>query len=289
VIFNDEMIFIHIGKTGGMSCSHYLLRALKPPVYYCHGAALSQQRLLDQPGLILRDDVGRHCTLREGLEFIARLNGKGLDDFRKVVAVIRHPYTLEYSYYRHLQKPKARRLRKGRSRRPDGTPSALALAEGDFRTFVEHAGYHRPNHPQEKFFRLKGRVPDKLELVRFEELSTAFPEAVQPFCRDEVIDFPHRNQSAYGADFSKVMTDDVRALIHEKHRYMFDQGYYPRSLNPGDPRLIDETAIDETDKSAKGAGPVRAPRREEQPTRSPQRSMTRTCGSSTPTFSTSTR
>ncbi len=32
MIFSDGFLFIHIGKTGGMSCSQFLLNNLKTPV-----------------------------------------------------------------------------------------------------------------------------------------------------------------------------------------------------------------------------------------------------------------
>ena len=220
MIFTRDLIFIHIGKTGGMSCADYLLHNLQPPIHSCSHESMAEAEAVKLDGLIPIPDVHRHCTLAEALEFIARFNGQPLSRFSKVVAVIRHPYTLEYSFYRHLQKPRVRALRWDE-------PNLLTLADGDFRTFVEQADYHREGHPQEAFVRLGNDIPDAVELVSLEELAEAFPRAVSPFLKPEAAyPFPHHNRTEYDEELGAVLTDDVRALLYRKHRFMFDSGLY---------------------------------------------------------------
>ena len=223
MIFNNDLIFIHIGKTGGMSCSIYLLNNLQPPVYNCHSDAFNETKKLKIDGIIPQSDIDRHCTLAEALQLIQELDGRQLKDFKKVVAVIRHPYTLEYSLYKHLQKPSVRRRRKSKKR-------LLELANGDFKTFVAKAGYHRDNLTQDDYFCLDGEIPNSVELIRFEQLTVAFPRAVSQFFRKEAVyPFPHRNRTNYQIDINEMLTDEVKELIYQKHKYMFDSRLYSRS------------------------------------------------------------
>ena len=117
-----------------------------------------------------------------------------------------------------------RRRRKGQK--------VLELADGAFIDFVREAGYHRPDYPQERFVQIDGKIPDKVELIKFEELGVAFPEAIKPFLRTRHWgrhrSLPHRNATSYQTPDSGLLTEEVRALIQEKHRFMFDSGLYER-------------------------------------------------------------
>ncbi|MCL7487082.1 MAG: hypothetical protein M8357_02765 [Desulfobulbaceae bacterium] len=250
MIFNDEVIFIHIGKTAGMSCTRYLLHNLKRPVYNCHKDALIDSKLVGLSDIIpcIDMEVSRHSTLAEALQYIKRFNGKQLDDFKKVFAVIRHPFTLEYSFYSHLRKPHVKKFRKNQ-------PELLELAAGEFIDFVKKGGYHRTNISPDQFFRLSGEIPHNVELIRFEEIVPAFVGAVAPFIKtDSTYQFPTRNKTQYtqekrgiwanlstlfGKNIHKThqqrmiesaLTDEVKELIYQKYKYMFDSGLYSRSL-----------------------------------------------------------
>ena len=65
MIFNDRMMFIHIGKTGGSSCSDYLLHNLQGPAWNCHADADRELAPLGIEGMHPRTDIKRHCTLPE--------------------------------------------------------------------------------------------------------------------------------------------------------------------------------------------------------------------------------
>jgi len=220
MIFNDNMIFIHIGKTGGMSCSNYLLKNLNGNVYNCHDKAFEEMAKWPIDGIIPKSGIARHCTLAEALKFIEQVNGKQLADFKKVVVVIRHPFTLEYSFYKHLQKPKVKELRKK-------NPKLIELAEGNFKNFVEKAGYHRKGCPQEAFFLLDNKIPPCIAFVRFEQLNTDFPRIVAPFTKTgDSSSFPHTNRTNYQSKIDQELTEEVRYLIYQKHKFMFDSGLY---------------------------------------------------------------
>jgi len=202
-----------------MSCSNYLLHNLKPPVYNCHAEAEREKAVQKIEGILPRIDIDRHSSLSEALEYINQVTGKSLDDFQKVIAVIRHPYTLEYSYYMHLKKPQERERRKDKR--------LLALADGDFKDFVKHAGYHRKNMTQEKFLQVNDEIPACVKLIRFETLGEDFPAAVSSFLmKDADFPFPHDNSTTYQASFNELLTPEVKQLIYLKHQYMFDSGLY---------------------------------------------------------------
>ncbi len=223
MIFNEGFLFIHIGKTGGMSCSQYLLNNLKAPVFNCHDDALKEIVPHDPGNVTPLTGIKRHCTITEALTFIQRLKGWTLRDFQRVVAVIRNPYHLEYSLYTHRRKPQIK------ARQRELRPDLVALAEGPFIGFVKSGGYHREDHRQEDYFLIDGRAPEQLTLVRYEALAEQFPAAVAPFCENAAAaEFPHRNRSAYEHSIDEVITPEVEEAIYHKHRYMFDSGYYER-------------------------------------------------------------
>lgn len=243
MIFNDDLIFIHIGKTGGSSCASYLLHNIRPPIYNCHIKSIDEMKQLNIDGVIPKTDIGRHSTLAEALEYINLNTGKNLDDFRKVLAVIRHPYTLEYSLYKHLQKASVRKRRKANTK-------ILKLANGNFKDFVKYAGHHRGNFTQDAFVRVNNEIPDCVELVRFETLKESFLKAVSPFIRDNPVpmritlryfvsslirrhtidSFPHLNSTRYQHSIYEILTDDIEELIYQKHKFMFDSGLYSREI-----------------------------------------------------------
>jgi hypothetical protein len=222
MIFNEDMIFIHIGKTGGMSCSHYLLHNLRGQVHNCHQTAADELKKLGlgNKGIVSLDGIHRHCTLRESLDFIHAYNGSTLESFEKIVAVVRHPFSLEFSYYNHLKKPAVRKLR---SKNTD----LVKLADGSFESFIKESGYHRPNHPQEAFFLLNNEMPDNLELIKFEQIQTNFPASVENFLSpDASYSFPARNKTDYKEQLRDFLSDEVKEQLYQKHRYMFDSGLY---------------------------------------------------------------
>ncbi len=222
MVFNDELIFIHIGKTGGMSCSRFLLENLKPTVYNCHpGADNEIGRWPKMHGALPLCDTHRHWTLAQSLDYLNLFNGKGLDDFKKVVAVVRDPLSLEYSFFTHLQKPHVREQR-GLNAKP-----LFDLADGDFLEFVKRAGYHAPGLSQDDFVRLDGEIPDCVELVKFESLDPDFENAVKPFLREDADEgLRQSNRSAYKSPVEDLVTNELIDSVYKKHQYMYDSGMY---------------------------------------------------------------
>lgn len=220
MIFNTDILFIHNGKTGGISCANYLMQALPGPVYVCSANAENICAARPESELIPVSGVNLHCTLSVAETHMLRSAGFGLAAIKKILVVIRHPLSLEYSFYLHLKKPSVREKRKN-------NPGLLRLADGNFSDFIRHAGYHREGMPQEAFFLIDGQRPEHLELIRFENLATDFTKAVQPFIKaDTHVQFPHLNASNPRQSLHELINDEVLDLIYKKHRFMFDSGLY---------------------------------------------------------------
>lgn len=111
------------------------------------------------------------------------------------------------------------------------TPELVDLAMGDFRTFVAKAGYHRQGLRQEDYFLVNGELPQNISLLRYEEISTAFPAAVKSAASNlRNVSFPHLNSSdASARALVELLDAETRELLYQKHRYIFDQGYYSLS------------------------------------------------------------
>lgn len=221
MVFNDDLIFIHIGKTGGISCSQYLLKNLRTTVYNCHENAIAATASLDRVGVLPRQDTFRHWSLEQSLAYIEQFNGKRLQDFKKVIAIIRHPFTLEFSFYQHMKKDKVR------EHRGQASAQIFEYANQGLKTFVEHAGYHSPGMCQDDFVRLNGEIPSKVELIKFEQMSELLPAAVRPYCKpDADSTLGHNNRTHYDGSMHDELTDEIKQLIYAKHQYMFDSGLY---------------------------------------------------------------
>jgi len=221
MVISQDIIFIHIAKTGGMSCADFLLKNLRSPIYNCYTPLVKKPKQGMLPGVTIVADVGRHIPLRKARPHVQRLTGKSIEEMGKILAIIRHPFTLEYSYFRHLQRPQIAK------RRQKGSSELVKLAQGDFKTFVAKAGHLRPGGTQEDYFLIDGERPDNLQLIRFEELSNTFPEAVKDYLvagRDA--QFPMLNASGPSTELQSLLDEETRELIYHKHRYMFDKGYY---------------------------------------------------------------
>lgn len=224
MIFNDQLMFIHIGKTGGSSCSDFLIHNLRGPAWNCHADADLELAPLGIADVSPRTDIKRHCTLEEAAAYVHAFDGRRLEDFERIVAVIRDPYTLEYSHYHYMKLPAVREREKG-------NPALLERTSGDLLDFVQRAGYHRKNTPQEGYFLVDGQLLPNVTLVRYERLAEDFPSIVAPFLKpDASFPFPHSNRTGYDSHVEQEMTAEIEALVYAKHRYMFDSGLYPRRL-----------------------------------------------------------
>ncbi|TGD75245.1 hypothetical protein E4634_04410 [Mangrovimicrobium sediminis] len=240
MILSPDILFIHIPKTAGVSCTDFLCDNLRGPVaYFSIHAVLGQKakkyrRANLYPGF-------NHETLEEVLaekKRIHDLSGLDVEDVGKILTVIRHPYDLEASSYRFFRNAGNNWLRAFSQDR--SILERIELARGSFKEFVAGSGYFRkrsgaapgdPGYRTEEYFQVDGMLPPKLHILKFEELGTDLPALIEPYC-DGAIEggFPHTNRSV-GRRQQAIdihIDDETRALIADKHQWVFDQGFYER-------------------------------------------------------------
>jgi hypothetical protein len=218
MVYNKDILFIHIGKTGGTSAAKYLCSTIHPPVYnvipdgamsiqYGHETNLSGQR---------------HATLVEALKFTKKQSGFMLKDFKKVIAVIRHPYNLEISLFNYYK-----RLLQNDPTILDGAPKRKAIVlKDDFAAFVKGKFYHRNGIHIKKYVAIDGKLPKNVEVIKFEEMTPKFLSLGKTFGNSNP-DFPHLNKTKAAA-IEDYITPELEPIIFRKYRWVFQYGDYRR-------------------------------------------------------------
>lgn len=235
MVFNKELLFIHIPKAGGTSCTDYLCQKLTTPIF-----SSSLKSTLEDWHFKARLIAGfSHETLAEAYGDYQRtlaLSGIDVRHIPHVVAVIRHPFNLELSIYNFYRNGRNNVLQAKPFRVPE-VQEKIELAQGPIKNFVECSGYFRSNgddsgYRTEDFLMIDGKLPENLHILRAEELDTTFTHLICRLTGLPASDFPRANVTA---NPKKATIDDLdpgaRDAIYRKHQWLFDQGYY--SLEPG--------------------------------------------------------
>lgn len=107
MLHSRDFAFIHVPKTGGMSVTRFLINAVEAPVTvfapanaeaHCHAMAETPQALEKLSYVHGK----RHETCEEAC---AQIEGHGLPVPPHAFSVVRHPFDLMLSYYKHMRKP----------------------------------------------------------------------------------------------------------------------------------------------------------------------------------------
>ncbi len=219
MVFNREVLFIHLGKTGGMSVSSYMRQTLMPPVVdVVSETAFEQIRKNKLNRIVIIGN--RHANLTEAEELL-KSQRLSPNDFKLIIIVVRNPIEMELSHYFHLQKEKViRRLEKF----PELDRGRLAAAALDFDEFAK-TGITHFQGDLSMFFNINGRQPENLKIVKFENLATEVPGVLKPFqaCTKP---FPHKNKSEHKVLISNISKEALRN-IRRKYAWIYDQGFYP--------------------------------------------------------------
>lgn len=223
MIFSQDLLFLHVPKTAGMSVSRCLLEVLPRPVYY------SADRFDNIPA-----DAGvhriqgiRHETLAEARDMV-RLHGFELAAFPVILAVLRNPYEIEVSRYKYMQYSYAWL---------SGPIRELAMNE-DFATFALNSPYHAgKSRPLESYFLLEGKVLPNLKILRYENLVGDLQDALRRLGIERIPELPHENKS-FHADIRLYYTKAAEEIVYQKYRWAFDAGWYER-FDPGDRSRVD--------------------------------------------------
>jgi len=99
MIISDDVLFLHVRKTGGTSASQFLLETLPTPIhYFCRAPNATVRR----EGLT-HENGNPHQTLAEAREYLRR-HGRELSDFRLIMAIVRNPYDHFVSHYSYQKR-----------------------------------------------------------------------------------------------------------------------------------------------------------------------------------------
>ena len=211
MIWNDEVLFIHVPKTGGMSMTSVLETSLPGPVF----SSVPAGHEGDQPNVTYVAGT-RHERVHEAEQILAR-HGRSLGDFQVIIAGMRNPYDLEVSRYHHIKthfwdQP----LRN----------VELIRSEG-FAGFCAHSNFYGANPPAiHQYYTNRWEPLPQLRIVKYENLAADLSDALTPYVLD-LGEMPHLNATDR-ASWQEMMTPEIEAAIHSRFNWLFDQGYYQR-------------------------------------------------------------
>lgn len=225
MVVSDRLLFVHIPKTGGLSCREWLVDNVPGAIH----PLLDPRSLVTEPHMPL-------CHAQE-------VTGRSLDSFDRIIAVIRDPKAQQLSMWSHqrmqyalggrhpLQLAAATKpdieawLRDGacdwrfwyeiqrNGMAPDGWRAAEAAVNG--------AGYY------EYSLTINGELPPNLVLVDFDNLVRGFTEASAPFTVPKPTPFPHHHRTE-SRPAEAFYTPFARTLLMQKFRWCIDRGWFPR-------------------------------------------------------------
>ncbi len=225
MVFNDDLLFIHVPKTAGMAVSDVLLRALPRPVYY----AVQSGHEGDYADVLVREGRRHQCLADADEWFEAEGLPHRVDHFRHVLVMVRNPYALEVSRYHYLQKG---------HEWDAGLAQDLALA-GDFGAFVRGSKWW---FDLADYYSVGGRLPSNLRVLRQE----SFAIELQSYCRDVGAD-AFRLESVNASvsrGYAELVDEELEPLIYAKYRYLFDKGFYSRESFAAENVVADTAATD---------------------------------------------
>jgi hypothetical protein len=217
MIFNKDVLFAHVPKTGGMAISDVLLRVLAKPLYYSHphppNPSLAGRGIVEIPG-------NRHETLAQCRQVMAR-HGHDIARTGLILAGLRDPYAIEVSRFAYMQNGHAW---------DSGVNQEIAM-EGDFETFARDSDDHGGGRvPVQDYFELDGIVPSSLRVLRQENLADELRAALAGVGIESGPELRCLNASRHG-DVHGYYTREAEAAVFERYRWVFEKGYYPR-LDP---------------------------------------------------------
>lgn len=215
MLFNQDLLFLHVPKTGGMAVTKKLLEILPKPIYYAlpEGA---KDKAHNPPDIIAA--VGkRHGNLQQAQEWIAGY-GKTLASFKKIIATIRNPYAMEVSRYFYLRL--GHPWDKGKAQK-------IALAN-DFETFaVESPYFGRKSSKVEDYFVLNGITPNNLVVIKNEQLESDLKKLLAEL--NILLDSPiTKLNSTKHSSYQQYLTPKAEVAIYNRYKWLFDAGFYQR-------------------------------------------------------------
>lgn len=221
MLFNKDVLYLHVPKTGGNSMTKYLAETLSGPIYYVRKKPIRAEPRFDDPDVI--HIFGRpHDDLAAAKD---RLEGYGLnlETMPLILTTIRNPYDMEVSAYCFL--------------RPTVSPDPSKVGEWqriamtlDFSEYISN----RFNNNRitgmkdlKSYYYIEGNKPVNMTITRFENLVDDAKSALSSIGIEKDANFPWINRSS-NRDYVSYYTPETEEIVYQNHRWIFDQGYYSR-------------------------------------------------------------
>lgn len=223
MVVSDRLLFVHIPKTGGVSCREWLVDNIPGAVHP-----------LDDPRI-----TEMHTPLRDAEQTI----GRPLASFEKIIAVVRDPYDQQLSMWRHQRLEYAtggrHPLQMAAATKPD-MESWLRDPACDWRIWYEihkrggwtwtawheaqaivgELGYY------EYSICVDDGVPSNLVLIGFDELPARLLDETREYVVDEPTPFPRHNGNDMRLDPRPFFSHLARQLIMHRFRWCFARGWF---------------------------------------------------------------
>jgi hypothetical protein len=216
VLWNRQLLFIHVPKTGGMSITKHLMRWLPGPVYL----AVPEGHEPRNPPQQVRVVAGRrHATLDQARDALAPY-GLNLHDVPLITAVVRNPYDMEVSRFFYL--------RKGNPW--DSGPDQELAMSGNFEEFA--LGVARRSLRMERYYTIDGLTPSNLHLLRFERLQEDFGRLAALVDLPKTAGHLPRANATEHRRYREYMTQRAAEAVYRRYQWVFDSGLYEREAFP---------------------------------------------------------
>ena len=219
MLFNQDLLFLHVPKTGGMAVTQKLLDILPKPIY-CALPEGAKNKVHNPPEIIAVAGK-RHGNLQQAQDWLSQY-GKNLASFKKIVATIRNPYAMEVSRYFYL------RLNRPWDR---GKAQTIAL-NSDFTTFALESPYFgRKLSCVEDYFLVNGTMPESMAIVKQEQLDADLDRVLAELNLTLNAPVAKKNGTKH-ADYHEYLTPQAEAAIYQRYQWLFDTGFYKRESFP---------------------------------------------------------
>lgn len=234
-VWNDDVLFVHIPKTAGMSVRAYVRdNSPKDTAYQVSG----------------REGLVDHVPIRD----IPLWTERAIDSFKLIVAVVRDPYEQQLSQWWHWRDGYARGGRTlveyTAAIRPD-LASWLLEPYAEYSTWYEahlkplHMGNRPASHAQHleqvtqavraygyyEYWLTTGadrELPPNLLIIPFDDVAWRVPQALAPYMRDDAAtELDHRNVSRK-RDARQYHTNWSVSIIEQRFKWAFDRGLCER-------------------------------------------------------------
>lgn len=232
-VYSDEILFIHIPKTGGTSAKRYLWN-LMPGMT---GRDPWNQAVGDDPDCPL--PIG-HIPLRD----IEGYTGRPPESFERIIATIRNPYEQQLSQWTFWRD---RYARGGVHVHDIGAAKHPTLADWlqdpicDFHLWYEDRfhvdepirlvgspadGYHEFGGYYRYWLEAYGRIPGNVVVLKMETMNTTLPAAVAPFVDGTPPEVPHVNGGpSLRFPAREYYTTSAVEMVEAKFKWAFEHHY----------------------------------------------------------------